>query len=102
MNELEISTWSLWADTLNWPTDNLTLDDFIMVTAIQVKKFLNNEKEMDTYSKKITADYPNVKTEYDQWIKSHPMSLSIVDINKRYRKFRQVHFKHHTAVIYQK
>ncbi len=92
MNELEIAAWSLWVDELNWAGGDLSMDDFLFVTAIQSKSYMNPESEMSIYMKKIGTDYPPIKSMYESWQRneSRRVRLQIIDINKRYKKFRQV------------
>jgi len=92
LNELEIATWSLWLERLNWEVGNLPLEVFLFVTGAQVKAFLNPEIEMDVYFKKLGQDFPKVRKAYRVWTKkeSNRLSLSAVDINRQYKKLKQV------------
>jgi len=95
LNELEIAVWSLWLERLNWKLDDLSLETFLFVTGAQAKAYLNLEIEMEVYFKKLGHDFPKVRKAYESWIKqeSHKMNLSTVDINKEYKKFKQVLYK---------
>lgn len=37
MNELEIATWALFVESNNWGESGQTLEDFLLITALQVK-----------------------------------------------------------------
>ena len=60
MNELEITIWSMWLDKLGWDMRELSLDNFLIVTAIQSKEYLNDYDEMKIYLKKVNEDYPGI------------------------------------------
>jgi len=94
MNELEIATWSLIADKLEWKIEDLSLDDFIFVIGIQAKSLMISDEEMRIYYRKINDDFKTTKSQLDNWLKdpAHIFGFDIIDINKRYRKYRQVFF----------
>lgn len=92
LNELEIAVWSLLLEHFNWQLGNLSLETFLFTTAAQAKDHLNPKAEMDVYFKKLGHDFPKMHKAYRSWkkAKTHKISLSSADINKQYKKFKQV------------
>jgi len=39
MNELEIAVWSLWVEEQGWTGESMNLEDFLLITAMQVKVY---------------------------------------------------------------
>lgn len=94
MNELEITVWSLHLDELEWTTEGLAIEMFLVVTAMQAKDYLNDELEMQMYLKKVNEEYPEFNYAYEEWInkREHKVNLGIKEINKQYNKYRLVCF----------
>lgn len=92
LNELEITIWSLWLDQIAWDIKDLSVDTFLIITSMQVKEYVNEEGKAMIYMKKIREDYPKIDVIYDSWVKdkAHKLNLSIIEINKLYRKYSQV------------
>lgn len=92
LNELEISTWSLLLEQLNWQLGDLSLETFLFVTSAQAKAFLNPEIEMEVYFKKLGHDFPKVMKAYEAWTKmsTHKIDLNMMTINKEYKRLKQV------------
>eukprot|EP00826_Nyctotherus_ovalis_P005978 TRINITY_DN1136_c0_g2_i1.p1 TRINITY_DN1136_c0_g2~~TRINITY_DN1136_c0_g2_i1.p1 ORF type:complete len:131 (-),score=20.58 TRINITY_DN1136_c0_g2_i1:609-1001(-) len=92
LNELEIAVWSLLLDHFNWQLESLSLETFLFATAAQAKSYLNTEIEMNVYFKKLEHDFPKMQKAYKSWkkAKAHKVSLTATDINRQYKKFKQV------------
>lgn len=92
MNELEITAWSLYLEQLEWNTNSLPAETFLLIIAMQAKDFLNDEPEMEIYLKKVNEEYTDFKDAYDEWVskRENNISLEIKDINKQYNKYRLV------------
>lgn len=92
MNELEVTVWSIWLDKLSWEMQNLSLDNFILVTAMQTKEHLNDENMIRIHLEKLKEEFPNIELIYNTWNKeeAHRLDTNLIDINNLYRKFRQV------------
>eukprot|EP00826_Nyctotherus_ovalis_P039853 TRINITY_DN3863_c0_g2_i15.p1 TRINITY_DN3863_c0_g2~~TRINITY_DN3863_c0_g2_i15.p1 ORF type:complete len:153 (+),score=0.82 TRINITY_DN3863_c0_g2_i15:501-959(+) len=92
LNELEITAWSLWLEKLNWELGEQSLESFLFVTGAQAKAYLNPEIEMEIYFQKLGHDFPKVMQAYKSWIgiAKHHIDLNSVEINKEYKRLKQV------------
>lgn len=92
MDELEVAAWSLHTDKLKWEMEDLLLEDFLIVTAIQIKEYMNDTTEAQIYTNKVLKEHPNLSEVYFRWSREdrHKIRFDIMDISKRFRKFRQV------------
>ena len=87
MNELEVTVWSMWLDKLSWETQDLSIDTFLLITAMQVKEHLNFTKYNQA---KIKEECPNIDLLYAKWNETHNLDINLKEVNKLFRKFRQV------------
>jgi len=92
MNELEITVWSLYLEQLEWNTNGLPAETFLLIIAVQAKEFLNDELEMKMYLKKVNEEYPDFKDGYKEWVnkRENNIRLEVKDINRQYNKYRLV------------
>jgi hypothetical protein len=72
------------------------LEVFLFVTGAQAKVHLNPDIEMDVYFKKLDHDFPKAKRAYKVWTKkkSNHLTLTIVGINRQYKKLKHVPLFH--------
>jgi hypothetical protein len=88
MNELEVTVWSMWLNKLGWDMQDISLDNFLLITAIQVKEYLNDKPKYN--QNRIKEECPNIDLLYDKWKTTHNLDINLKEINKLYRKYRQV------------
>lgn len=62
----------------------------MFITAAQAKEYVNDESEMGIYKKEMDANYKKMIMSYEEWKKDHKLTISVIDINKRFRTFNQV------------
>ena len=68
LDKLELVYLSIYFDTFGWKNSNLDLFDNFIVTALSVKKYLNeNTDEIENHLNKI---YPDISSKFNIWIKT--------------------------------
>lgn len=68
LDQLELVYLSIYFDTFGWKNANLDIFDNFIVTALSVKKYLNeNTDEIENYLNKF---YPDIGSKFSIWIKA--------------------------------
>lgn len=92
LNELELVYLSLYFDSFGWSNNNIDIMDNFVITALSVKKYLN--EDIDEIENYLSKAYPEITNKFNLWIKNQSdfrggIMITPRKVNQRYNELHK-------------